>query len=161
MLSNEDCLQRPRSGRDGSRRLVLPCCVAVGILAASASISALFPIFSDGRPARDGLEVADVQDTKDPQQPGSFHLINPHDGVNHTDPAQTTTIMCTQQFDLPVLAGADVVSYFSLEEGELPAFGTETLMAVHENYRYYFSTIENLWKFEVRGRSHDRAKHTQ
>lgn len=61
-----------------------------------------------------------------------------------------TTAECTGDFSLPVLAGVDVVAYFSLNEGEPPVYGTENYMALFGAYRFYFGSMGNLRTFEVR-----------
>lgn len=57
---------------------------------------------------------------------------------------------CAGDFTLPVLAGVDVVAYFSLPPGAAPVFGSKNRVAFFGNYRFYFSSIENLRLFEVR-----------
>lgn len=51
---------------------------------------------------------------------------------------------------LPVLGGVDVVAYWALSEGATPVHGTPTLTAMFGDYRFFFSSIENLRTFEVR-----------
>lgn len=57
---------------------------------------------------------------------------------------------CAGQFDLPILGGVDVVEYWNLPAGADPVLGKSTLMAFLGDYRFFFSTIENLRWFEVR-----------
>lgn len=52
-------------------------------------------------------------------------------------------------YSFPVLNGVDLVAYFSLAAGAAPVYGTENYMAVFGNYRFYFSSVENLQEFEV------------
>lgn len=52
---------------------------------------------------------------------------------------------------LPVLGGFDVVAYWTLPDGAEPVLGTSALMALYGNYRFFFSSIENLRAFEVKG----------
>ncbi|CAN0431229.1 unnamed protein product [Pylaiella littoralis] len=72
-------------------------------------------------------------------------LINPYNG---THPTLTTTEDCTADTSLPVLGGVDVVSFWALSEEEAPVRGTPTLMAPFGDYRFFFSSIENLRAFE-------------
>jgi len=60
---------------------------------------------------------------------------------------------CTRQYDLPVLAGVDLVAYWTLPEGSSAVHGSPNLMTVYEGYRFFFSSIENLRAFEVRRNS--------
>ena len=50
----------------------------------------------------------------------------------------------------PVLAGADVVAYFSLEEGSKPVIARGDIRATHRSYDFYFSSLENRETFKVR-----------
>ncbi|CAM9210341.1 unnamed protein product [Ectocarpus fasciculatus] len=75
-------------------------------------------------------------------------LIDPHNGDNGTDPAQTITVECAGQFDLPVLGGVDVVEYWRLPLAAEPVLGSPNLMSVLGDYRFFFSTAENLRVFE-------------
>lgn len=139
-------IQVTSSNRGSRQRLVQPLCIAIGILVVVAGITGLlFPAISTNQGTNEPQELRPISDTE-----ASFGLINPHNGDNGTDPARTTTIECTQDLTLPVLAGVDVVSYFDdLHEGDPPIFGAESLMSVYNGYRFYFSTWENLLKFEV------------
>lgn len=56
---------------------------------------------------------------------------------------------CAGQFDLPVLGGVDVVAYWDLPAGAEPVLGTSDLMALWGDYRFFFSSIENLRTFQV------------
>eukprot|EP00752_Nemacystus_decipiens_P016488 g14739.t1 len=76
-------------------------------------------------------------------------LIDPHNGDNGTDPAQTTTDECARQYDLPVLKGVDLVAYWTLPDGAEPVMGTANLIAFYGAYRFYFSSIANLRAFEA------------
>ncbi|CAM9990644.1 unnamed protein product [Ectocarpus sp. 12 AP-2014] len=71
-------------------------------------------------------------------------LIDPHNGDNGTDPAQTVTAECAGQFDLPVLGGVDVVEYWRLPLAAEAVLGSPNLMSVFGNYRFFFSSVENL-----------------
>ncbi|CAM9169713.1 unnamed protein product [Ectocarpus sp. 8 AP-2014] len=94
-------------------------------------------------------------------------LIDPHNGDNGTDPAQTVTAECAGQFDLPVLGGVDVVEYWRLPSAAEAVLGSPNLMSVFGNYRFFFSSVENLRVFEARGfslrsaglGSHDKLKY--
>ncbi|CAM9998835.1 unnamed protein product [Ectocarpus sp. 6 AP-2014] len=81
-------------------------------------------------------------------------LIDPHNGDNGTDPAQTVTAECAGQFDLPVLGGVDVVEYWRLPSAAEAVLGSPNLMSVFGNYRFFFSSVENLLVFE-----HDKLKY--
>ncbi|CAN0039334.1 unnamed protein product [Ectocarpus fasciculatus] len=72
-------------------------------------------------------------------------LVNPNNGSH---PTLTTTADCTGDTHFPVLAGVDVVAYWALPEGSKPVFGTPNLVALFGDYRFYFSSIENLRTFE-------------
>ncbi|CAB1112120.1 unnamed protein product [Ectocarpus sp. CCAP 1310/34] len=58
---------------------------------------------------------------------------------------------CAGQFDLPVLGGVDVVEYWSLPLAAEAVLGSPNLMSVFGNYRFFFSSVENLRVFEARG----------
>lgn len=60
-------------------------------------------------------------------------------------------VECAGQFDLPVLGGVDVVEYWRLPLAAEPVLGSPNLMSVLGDYRFFFSTVENLRVFEVRG----------
>ncbi|CAN0031532.1 unnamed protein product [Ectocarpus sp. 12 AP-2014] len=72
-------------------------------------------------------------------------LVNPNNGSH---PTLTTTADCTGDTHLPVLGGVDVVAYWALSAGSKPVFGTPNLVALFGDYRFYFSSIENLRTFE-------------
>lgn len=60
------------------------------------------------------------------------------------DPAQTMTIECTGDFGPPVLAGSDLVAFFSLKDGAPPVSGAISFMSEFEGYRFYFSSAGDL-----------------
>lgn len=73
-------------------------------------------------------------------------LINPYNG---TKPARTTTSDCISDMSLPVVAGADVVAYFSMEAGTKPAIATGDISTTYDDYLFFFNTHENRQTFEV------------
>lgn len=60
-----------------------------------------------------------------------------------------TTAQCAGDLSLPVLMGADLVAYFSLEEHGEAIFGFADYEAVYGGYRFLFSSAENKALFEV------------
>lgn len=52
-------------------------------------------------------------------------------------------------YSLPVLGGFDVVAYWTLPGGAEPVLGTQAFTALYGNYRFLFSSTENLRAFEV------------
>lgn len=127
-------------------QLLFPLFVTLGILAIVVGCSkVVLPLVHGDRTGNDG-ELRHLPSVK---QESVFGLVNPHNGDNGTNPAQTTTEECTRDFTLPVLGGIDVVAYSDLHEGDPPVFGNENLMTVYYGYRFNFSMLENLLDFEV------------
>lgn len=73
-------------------------------------------------------------------------LIKPYNG---TKPAQTATSDCVGNTSLPVVAGADVVAYFSMEAGTKPAIATGDISTTYDGNLFHFNTYENRQTFEV------------
>ncbi|CAN0483288.1 unnamed protein product [Ectocarpus sp. 12 AP-2014] len=69
-----------------------------------------------------------------------------------TTPDTASTFVCSAecagQFDLPVLGGVDVVEYWRLPLAAEAVLGSPNLMSVFGNYRFFFSSVENLRVFE-------------
>lgn len=59
------------------------------------------------------------------------------------------TKLCTQALSLPVLEGVDVVSYFSLDDGEAAIYGVLEYESVFCGYRFYFVSEEHKATFKV------------
>lgn len=75
-----------------------------------------------------------------------FGLVTPYNG---TRPTLTTTLECVGDLSLPVIAGADVVAYFSMEEGQKPEIATGDIRTTYDGNLFYFNTHENKQTFEV------------
>lgn len=70
------------------------------------------------------------------------------DGGNRSGDGYSTA-QCTGDLSLPVLNGADLVAYFSLEEHGAAIFGVADYEAVYGGYRFLFASAENKALFEV------------
>ncbi|CAN0276965.1 unnamed protein product [Ectocarpus sp. 12 AP-2014] len=62
--------------------------------------------------------------------------------------SQTTTWECGTSTE-PVLNGADVVSYFSLKEGEAAMYGFEGYQVKYNGYTFMFASAQNKALFEA------------
>lgn len=91
---------------------------------------------------------------------GSAKYLFPRDGGGQQQQQQQvaldanmetsyTTAQCCGDLSQPVLMGADLVAYFSLEEDEGAIFGVWEYQAMYGGYRFVFSTEENKALFEV------------
>lgn len=65
-------------------------------------------------------------------------------------PPHGAVTMAAADTSLPVLGGVDVVAYWALPEGSVSVLGTADLVGLFRDYRFFFSSIENLRTFEVR-----------
>lgn len=80
---------------------------------------------------------------------GSFTKSNGGFAALFRSPDAAVTEPTPADVSFPVLGGVDVVAYWGLSEGAEPVSGTPALMALYGDYRFYFSSIENLRTFEV------------
>lgn len=97
-----NCLRPERPDHPSSRGLLLPLFVALGILLLTAASVDLFPKWL----AKGKVEVRTVSglSTRPQLDPRYSGLIDPHNGDNGTDPAQTTTGEAGSYF-LPDICG--------------------------------------------------------
>lgn len=79
--------------------------------------------------------------------------IAAREGTLAKQESSMVTSECTPP-SLPVLEGADMVSYFSLEEGDGAVFGDEQYESVYNGYRFWFQSEENQALFEVNHKSY-------
>ncbi|CAN0007944.1 unnamed protein product [Ascophyllum nodosum] len=149
-MAERESLMPARPDQPKARQLFLPLLATVGILLLAFSSITLKQGRWIGR--ANHMTSTDTSlgyaTNTEPDAHQRSHYIDPHCGDNGTDPAQTTTDECTGDFTLPVLAGVDVVAFFSLPPGATPVVGSENRMALFGDYRFYFSSIENLRLFE-------------
>ena len=67
--------------------------------------------------------------------------------------SQTTTLECGTSAE-PVLNKADVVSYFTLKEGEAAMYGFEEYQVTYNGYTFLFVSAHNKALFEVSSHMH-------
>lgn len=103
--------------------------LAVGVFGVSTGAARFFfPRGSDGRQESDGVQSLVERDD---------------DGYKTWECAGNLT-------GLPVMGGADVVSYFSLSLGQGAIFGKEEHISNYNGYLFLFESDENKDLFEVR-----------
>lgn len=111
------------------RGFFLTLCVAIGIFGVSTGAARyLFPRGARGR--QHGSSA-------------SQESLVERDGDGYQ------TWQCAGDLSLPVMKGADLVSYFSLEEGDVAMYGTPEHQSSYGEYLFLFVSEENKALFEV------------
>lgn len=78
---------------------------------------------------------------------GNFVEMNPEKKT--TSLSDHATWKCSGNVALPVLEGADMVSYFSLEDNAPAMFGSAEHESIYNGYRFWFVSEKNKALFEV------------
>lgn len=121
--------------RASARGVMLTLLLAFGIFGVSTgSARFFFPQGASGRPPREAAAKDDAATVG---------------AVLAKESTEYTTKECAGNAKLPVLKGVDVVSYFSLIDGEPAMFGFEEFESVFNGYRFLFTSEENKALFEV------------
>lgn len=121
--------------RASARGVMLTFMIAVGIFAVSTGTAKVF------FPLAAGLKQRKSDSAQEGAQPQTL--------VSRTGTGYTT-MECTGNTDLPVLEGADVVAYYSLEDGEPAKIGKQDHTSNFNGYKFWFISRENKALFEVK-----------
>lgn len=123
---------------------------AAVIVFALAAITSRTILWGDSSSSSDSVmnKSATSRLAADPEpndEPSRHGLVKP---LNGTHPTLTSTQDCTGDLSYPVLAGADVVAYFSLEDGSKPVIARGDIRATYRSYVFFFVSVENRNRFE-------------
>lgn len=142
------------SSNASKRGVLLTLCASVFIFSSAAAMSRT--VFSPEYGWRQAPPSRSEELQGDDEALGSFSLIGPTFG-NSSKPTLTSTADCTGDKTRPVLAGADVVEFFSLPDGSKPVIGKGDITAEHNGYLFFFSSQDNQQLFKVRHRPEDKV----
>ncbi|CAM9696830.1 unnamed protein product [Scytosiphon promiscuus] len=140
-------LAKPRMDRKAAsvKGFLVTLLTALAVYLVAAAVSRAI-IWDGVLPSETVLEDGSTSSPLDGTAPSTLvGLVNPNNGSR---PSLTTTSDCTADTGLPVLAGVDVVAYWTLPGGASPILGSHNLMSMFQGYRFFFSSIENLRTFE-------------
>lgn len=119
------------------RGVMLTLCVSFGIFAVSIGASRFF--FPPSTALNSRLSPVALSEVEGPSGPTGFQV-----DVGYT------TSQCAGDVELPVLNGADLVAYYSLEDDEAAVFGDAGFSSEFNGYKFYFASEENKALFEVK-----------
>lgn len=142
------------SASSSTRGLLLVLCAALGAFVLASTLGRMPSSRRDNKITnRDyGTRSTDqpgdgVIDVSVWQRRPNLDLVSPTN--KRSLPTKTSTEDCTGDKTRPVLAGADVVAYWELEEGSKPVIGIGAVNATHNGYIFFFSSVENRKAFQA------------
>lgn len=118
------------------RGAMLTLCLSFGIFAVSIGASRFF--FPPSTALNTRLSPGELNEVEGPSGPTEVQESTGY-----------STSQCAGDSELPVMNGADLVAYYSLEDDEAAVFGDASISSEFNGYKFYFASEENKELFEV------------